>query len=354
MAKTVVGLYEDRSIADRVVKDLESSGFDRKSIQTTHGSIDQTSTLNSLQSAGVPREDAQFYVEGIRHGATLVTVDSPDRDAGQAASIMDRFDPIDMESRAGDWGLNSSQSTQTQDRASSSFSGDRPTRTTGTSGSLEDEGEVTLPVTEERMQVGKRREQTGGARIRTYVTETPVEQDVNLRRERVEVERNPVDRPATEADLNAFQEGTLEVTESAERPVVSKEARVVEEVKVRKDVEEQSQTVRDTVRRTNVEAEDMGQTWSGQGDRFRSYDTYEPDYRKHFQSSYRGSKVKYDDYQPAYRYGYNLATSDQYQGRDWSEIEPEVRRNWERQNPGSAWDKFKGAVREAWDSVTNS
>jgi stress response protein YsnF len=72
----------------------------------------------------------------------------------------------------------------------------------------------------------------------------------------VEVERRSVDRPATGADQALFQERTIEATESAEEAVVTKEARVVEEVVVRKEAEERVQTVRDTVRRTDVEVED--------------------------------------------------------------------------------------------------
>jgi stress response protein YsnF len=84
-----------------------------------------------------------------------------------------------------------------------------------------------------------------------------VEENVQLREERVHVERNPVNRPASEADFQAFKEGSIELRETAEEPVVSKQARVVEEVVVGKDVTERTQTVRDSVRRTDVEVEEV-------------------------------------------------------------------------------------------------
>jgi uncharacterized protein (TIGR02271 family) len=117
-------------------------------------------------------------------------------------------------------------------------------------------GETTIPVVEEELQVGKREVERGGVRVESHVTEKPVEQEVHLREERVHVERRPVDRPVADAD-KAFREGTLEVTERAEEVVVGKTARVVEEVVVGKQVEEHTETVRDTVRRTDVDVQEV-------------------------------------------------------------------------------------------------
>jgi stress response protein YsnF len=77
---------------------------------------------------------------------------------------------------------------------------------------------------------------------------------VQLRDERVHVERRPVDRPVREGDK--FDEVVIEVTETREEPVVGKQERVVEEVVVSKDVQERTETVRDTVRRKDVEVEE--------------------------------------------------------------------------------------------------
>jgi stress response protein YsnF len=84
---------------------------------------------------------------------------------------------------------------------------------------------------------------------------------VNLREEHVRVERRPVDRPASEADIRrAQQAGTIEVREKAEQPVVQKEARVVEEVRVGKEATERTETVRETVRKTDVQVEENDKT----------------------------------------------------------------------------------------------
>jgi stress response protein YsnF len=113
----------------------------------------------------------------------------------------------------------------------------------------------TIPIIEENLDISKREVETGGTRVTSTIVEKPVEETVNLREEHVHIERTPVDRPVTGSDFDTFKEGQIELTEHAEVPVVSKEARVVEEVNITKDVDEREETIRDTVRSTEVEAE---------------------------------------------------------------------------------------------------
>jgi stress response protein YsnF len=112
-----------------------------------------------------------------------------------------------------------------------------------------------LPVIEENLEVGKQEVETGGARITSRIVERPVEETINLREEHVNVERTPVNRPVDATDAGVFQEQELELTEHAEVPVIDKEARVVEEVSLTKDVEEKEETIRETLRNTEVETE---------------------------------------------------------------------------------------------------
>lgn len=78
------------------------------------------------------------------------------------------------------------------------------------------------------------------------------------------MERRHADRPVTNAD-QSFRERAIAATETVEEPVVSKQARVVEEVAVSKDVQQRTETVRDTVRRTDVEVEQVGSQQQGRG-----------------------------------------------------------------------------------------
>ena len=118
-------------------------------------------------------------------------------------------------------------------------------------------GEVTLPVIEERIAIGKRQVERGGVHVNQRVTERPVEETVRLREEHVHVERRPLNQPVDATNMEAFKEGVIEVTETAEEAVVSKQARVVEEVIVSKGVTERQETIRDSVQRTDVEIEQL-------------------------------------------------------------------------------------------------
>ena len=106
--------------------------------------------------------------------------------------------------------------------------------------------EQVVPVIEEEPKVGKRTVDKGGVKVKTTVTETPVEEDIHLHEEKVVVERRPTNRKVTAADA-AFREGTIELRETAEEAVVAKAARVVEEVVIKKQGGDKTQKVRDTV-----------------------------------------------------------------------------------------------------------
>ena len=118
------------------------------------------------------------------------------------------------------------------------------------------EREQVLPLSEEQLDVGKRTVDRGTTRVRRYVVEKPVEENVTLRGERVTVERRqPIETTATPG-TGAFEERVVEVRETAEEPVVAKTARVTEEVVVGREATERTETVRDTVRREEVEVTD--------------------------------------------------------------------------------------------------
>ena len=181
-----------------------------------------------------------------------------------------------------------------------------------------DAGDVRIPIVEEAIHVETRQVERGGVRIYSHVTEQPVEQEVRLRDERVTVEHRPVDRPATEHDLAAFKEGTIEVSETHEEAIVDKQARVVEEVVINKEVQERTETVRDTVRRTEVNVEPIGK---GSTPHAHDYASYEPEFRSHYDTAFASRGSAYNRWAPAYRYGYDLAADPHYRDRAWATAE---------------------------------
>jgi uncharacterized protein (TIGR02271 family) len=212
-----------------------------------------------------------------------------------------------------------------------------------------------IEVIEEELRVGVRAVQRGAVRIYSHVVDRPVEEKVRLREEHINVERRPVDREISPNEVSALRDQTVEVTEVVEEPVVTKRARVREEVVVGKQSTERTETVRDNVRRTEVEVEQLGAEGkrAGRAETRGDAGTVDltSDYRQHYIQTY-GSETGFDTARPAYEYGYRSATDARYSGRSWDQVENDLRSDYERSNPGGAWERVKSAVRHGWEKVT--
>jgi Domain of unknown function (DUF2382) len=224
--------------------------------------------IGALTNAGLSEEDAHAYAEGIKRGGTLVTARVDDALLDRAVDILDDEGTINMDERETQWRTGGWGGRFTDDNltahsgAATSVPSAAPTTAArspvGASPSAHptSAGEGSIPVIEEELKVSKNRElNRGRVRVHSHVIERPMEAQVNLRDERVQVERRPTDRPATQAD-RTLADHAIEMQERTEEPVVAKEARVKEEVRLRKDVDERRETVRDNVKHTEVEVED--------------------------------------------------------------------------------------------------
>ena len=264
MTHTVVGLFENRNQAQQAMQELIQHGFIKENIDLSNksynDSTDAVTDTSSTTNTGIGDSISNFfnslfgddpaaattYSNAAQDADAILTVqaDSEER-AREAAEIFDNYGAIDVDGRYSQY--NESNYTEAQNY-------DNQRNYAETSDLKSD---AAIPVIEEELKVGKREVERGGARIKSRIIEKPVEANVRLREEHVVVNRRPVNREVTQADLNNFGEGEIELTERAEVPVVGKQARVVEEVEVGKQVEEREQTIRDTVRRTDVEVEEM-------------------------------------------------------------------------------------------------
>jgi stress response protein YsnF len=370
MTKTLVALYETVTTAAQVVQELIADDFARNDI---HLALDHTTShavhnaigvqeaayegahvVETLADLGVPYDEAYAYTEGVRRGGALVVVESSEERAERGMAILQRLHPVNIHERTTQWqqegwtGAEAHARTATAPATATPSPQERPRAPQGGT----DDTEVRIPVVQEDISVGTREVERGHVHISSRVTEHPVEEAVRLREEKVTVERRPDHRPATDADIAAAGKEIIEMTETAEEPVVSKRARVVEEVVVQKEVAEHTETVRGTARHTEVDVqrapEDAAatrQTPASQG--FAAYDAT---FREHYTTAFATSGAAYAVYEPAYRYGYELGTNEHSRGRDWAALEAEARRDWEARHP-STWERFKDAVRYGWNSV---
>ncbi|MBA2378932.1 MAG: DUF2382 domain-containing protein [Blastocatellia bacterium] len=257
MTHTVVGLFDERQEAQKAMNELIQKGFvkenidlsNRKATGTTPGSTSQGSEegigdriSNFFSSLFDGDSDtARNYTNAADEADAILTVHAESKQrAEEARDIFDRHNAMDVDERS---------SRQGQHRGATGAA-------TGATGRDRDNEGKTIPVVEEHLNVGKRSVETGGVRIRSRIVEKPVEETVRLREEHVSVNRRPVDREVTESDVKNFRPGEMEITEHAEVPVVGKQARVVEEIEVSKDVSERNETVRDTARKTEVDVDE--------------------------------------------------------------------------------------------------
>ncbi|CAA9249151.1 MAG: hypothetical protein AVDCRST_MAG93-1669 [uncultured Chloroflexia bacterium] len=260
MAKTIVGLFQRMEDAQAAMNDLDNAGL---GANATFAPSREPELHSRLIEAGIPQQDANLYAQGIQQGYPMIVVQGvADQDAEPAAAILDRYNVIDISQLGQNYQRQSIQRTGT---STSTSTGTSSGMSSGTSANLNTnlyEGQdMVVPIIEEQLHVGKRAVEGGGLRIRTSVIETPVTEQVTLREEHVTVDRRPVNQPVDASVFDQVQNQTFEVVEHDEQAVVAKEARVVEEVTVRKDVEQRTETVQDSVRRTNVDVEQLsGQT----------------------------------------------------------------------------------------------
>ena len=257
---TYTALYDNRQDAEAAQQQLKSLGIldtDGANIadQNTTGfqadrSSDNKGFWGSLKG-GVMPEDRHVYEEGMRQGGYLLTVNVDDENADRVEDLLEKTNAVDINEREEQY-----RQTGVIPPANLAASETSMGRTEGLAQSQT--GEQSIPVMEEQIRVGKRLVERGGVRVRSYVVETPVHEQVTLREEHVDVERRPVDQPLTSANLasgDLLQERTIELRETAEEAVVAKDARIVEEVVVHKNVGERVQTIEDTVRHTEVDVE---------------------------------------------------------------------------------------------------
>ena len=253
--ETIVAVYDTAPHAEAAVQDLlaanvPQSAIHRHATEGSYAGAGATATPAASQGfwsnlfGGESATDQAVYNSTLSKGGSVVTVTGvPGQDFEAVMAILERHNPIDIDERAA--GLTQATTSVTPPLTAA------PTTAPATTA-----GADTLQLSAEELVVGKRLVNQGGTRIRRYVVETPVSENVTLRSEQVTLDRRPVTDGRPVAD-DSFGDKTIEMTETAEEAVVSKTARVVEEVALRKQGVERVETVRDTVRKEEVEVEQL-------------------------------------------------------------------------------------------------
>jgi stress response protein YsnF len=226
MTTSIIGLFESGDIASKVLSELTKAGFKKSAVEILQD-VAASRISSRLVEAGYEKDKAESYGKAMQKGGALVVAEADDDKADDALSTMRRFKALTPEALLEKLGDQTSNETET------------------------------AQVIEEELEVGVSRT-TGGKRLKTEVSEREVQETVTLHQENVEVEHTKVDRVLKpEEAAKAFQETTVEMTEVSEKPVVTKQAHVVEEVALSKQSGERDVTVSGTVRRQDVTVEEI-------------------------------------------------------------------------------------------------
>jgi len=225
------------------------------------------------------------------------------------------------------------------------------------------EGEIHVPVAEERLNVGKREAELGEVAVRKTVTEEQQTVPVTLQRDEVQVREVDVEDRPLRAGEDAFQEGTIRVPVRGEEAVVAKEAVVTGEVVIDKTRTAEQQQVSDTVRKQRVDIdENYRQARSG------------------FEQEFTGRKNQgtrtFEQAEPNYRAGFTAAHDERYTGRSFEEAEPDLQREYQSSTTsatggavttgnrtggttgatgaGDSWEQLREEVRSGWNRARKS
>jgi uncharacterized protein (TIGR02271 family) len=263
MSQVLVGVFDSFEQADQALEKLTQIGIDRSNMEvhangqagdplaedtgvpprTLHTNEGPTGKIarffSNLFGGDEQPEEVGHYQEAVRRGGAVLTATVLDEVQMKAVrSALHEAGAVDIEERVSQWkntGYNG------YDPSAAQYSADETAAE-----------RQSFAVVRESLEVGKREVQTGSVRVYSRATATPVSEAVTLREEHATIERHPVDRVATAADLKA---ASIEVRETAEHAVVAKTAHVVEEVTLGKEASERVETINETLKGTEVEVE---------------------------------------------------------------------------------------------------
>lgn len=253
----IVSLFDTAEHAEAAKRNLEAAGFPGSEISVVSNTtlsasgqaLREPGLWHRLFGRDIDQHEAIVYGRTVESGGVVLTLRVPESDVPRAMGILNAHKVVDVQGRAVQQGIITA--------AAAASAAPPPVPKAAAAAAT-----VTTPISkdqvlrlaEEQLDVGKRLVQEGTTRIRRFVTEKPVEATVTLHEEHAQVVRRAVSDPNFIKDID-WSDSTIEVTETAEQAVVSKSAHIAEEVVISKEGSDRVETVRDTVRRQQVEVE---------------------------------------------------------------------------------------------------
>jgi uncharacterized protein (TIGR02271 family) len=251
----IVTLFDTADHATAAKNNLIKAGFSSDEISIVSSSelpksvtaLREPGLWHRLFGSDIEQHEAEVYSKAVEQGGVVLTMRTMDADVPKAMGILNQHNVVDVQDRALQAGLLSKAEAVAPAAAVAAAVPAKPL----TSDVSKDQ---VIRLAEEQLEVGKRLVEEGTTRIRRFVTEKPVEAQVTLHEEHAEVVRRAISDPTYVKDID-WSEKTVEVLETSEQAVVSKSARIAEEVLIGKTGSDRVETVRDTVRRQQVDVQ---------------------------------------------------------------------------------------------------
>lgn len=317
--------------------------------------------IGALVDAGVPEEEAQYYAEGVRRGGILVTLRADEGSMSRAMAILNRYSPVDINQRVASWresGWRGSDAdtgayrdTGYTNTTASGYTGTGAGSTSGgagTMGSRATDG-GTGYVETQHTGTGSGATGRGSGTVGSGTGYSGTTRDMNSR----ETRDTAAGASSGSGSSDSSDSGALLTGRDGQSQASRFDA----------DGDQTSYgtgtggTVAGGSGVGRYTEPSLGTSTSGSypvgrsdpSATYRSFQDNETYFRQDYQQRYANTGFGYDRYQPAYRFGYDLHGAGRYDNRNWAEIEPEVRREWEHNHPGNAWEDFKDSVRSGWE-----
>lgn len=352
--------------------------------------------LGALVDLGVPEEAAGYYAEGVHRGGTLVTVRTADHLSDRAVDVMNRYNPIDINQRAEEWrrtgwaGIHEGREYSRHDDVrhdevnqegripvtgevtDTNYRGPGPSdySSPGFVGRTNPEpGSSGMSDMGYTGRQGRTDEPIGGMSGKDndpdapyrgtpgpadyaktgYVGSAhpePMPGDADYQRRHIEPNEPVGGMSGMDNDIARAEGEGMHGTGPTSRSDI-------ESTHGTMGTTGEFDTTRGTSGSMGTTGSDYDYRTRGDMPRYNDFGAYESTFRNRFATSPYANDYTYEDYQPAYHYGYDLAVDDRYYGRDWKDVEFDAQRRWEEQHPGT-WERFKDSVRDAWQEIRDA
>jgi len=263
--ETIVAVFDTAAHAEAAVKALKAGGFadaDISIINEDRLARGRKAIAEGARETGfwsrlfgsdddMYQHEAAVYNQVVDKGGVVVSARVLDTEVAHAVAILDLHRPVDVHDRAITSGIAPPAHVEAVEKKLDAVPL-AAAQQVALPAKVAERNDQILRLAEEQLQVGKQMVETGRTRVRRFTTEREVSTDVTLHEEHAEVLRRAVTDPAYVGDLD-WEDRTIEVVETAEQALVSKTARVVEEVSLRKVGSEHVATVHEKLRHQQVE-----------------------------------------------------------------------------------------------------